>query len=173
MEGVVVVYLLKFVFLLISALMLTFCSWSGYGQDIGHRPLDLRIPPDILRGETRPVERRPIQHTPEVNLYSSQLTDKMLATINGSIKSNRQLCGEMNITLLINADGSVNDVQFPGKALGDHSDPSGMLETRIRQALFEANNFPPAPVALQIDPKYKNFVLNGRFRRPCSIGHAR
>lgn len=163
----------KFAFLLVFAVMFSFGSWPGYGQDSWHKPLNLRIPADVLHGGVPRMERRSIPSTPEVIVYQSQVMDRMLAIVNGRTRSNAQLCGEMDITLQVNADGSVDDVQFPGKAFGSHSDPSGMLETVIRQALIESKSFPHAPEILSVDPKFKNYVFSSRFRRPCRPGQVR
>lgn len=163
----------KSALLLVLGVILSFCSWPGYGQDGWRKPLNLRIPPDVLHDGAPRMERRTIPDAPEVNMYRSQVMDRMLAIVNGRIRSNAHLCGEMDIVLLVNADGSVNDVQFPGKAVGNHSDPSGMLETVIRQALIESKSFPRAPEILSVDPKYKNYVYNSRFRRACHLSQAR
>lgn len=163
----------KSALLFVLGALLSFCAWPGYGQETWRKPLNLRIPPDILHAGISQTDRRFLPDTPEVNMYRSQVTDRMWAIVNNRIRSNAQLCGEMDIVLLVNADGSVKDVQFPGKASGIHSDPSGMLETVIHQALIESKSFPRAPEILSADPKFKNYVYNSRLRRSCHMGQAR
>lgn len=159
----------KFGCSLVVAMALSCASGLGHGQEAGHRPLNLRIPSDVLRGDARPTDRRAIPIAPEVRWYQAQLMDRLMAIVNGNLRANPLMCGEMDITVLINADGSVRDVQFPGKAFGIHSDPSGMLETALREALINVKSFPVAPEALQRDPNFRNYVLNNRIGRRCRV----
>jgi hypothetical protein len=94
--------------------------------------------------------------------------EELKSTMDGRLKPNKNLCGELEITVLINADGSVHDIQFPSKISGTHIDPSGMLETTFRQSL-ETVRFAPVPEVVQGSPQFKHFILGSRYVRACNV----